>query len=306
MSKALRISSIVIGILVASAALLWTGIMIGRSTLAAAGFFPGGMIGYQTGYAAGQNTVQVPYDMMGGGMMGGYTGSSWQENSQYGYGMMGQGVAPGYGGMGMMGPSMMGGNTSGGLSAVEPLSIDQAQEALHGYLNRLNNPDLEVKEVMIFDNQAYAEIVEKSTGIGAMEVLIDPLTLAVYPEYGPNMMWNLKYGMMSGAGANGMMGNGMMGNGMMGAGSQNTNGTADVSEEMPVSPEQAVEAAQQYLDRYYAGKQVEDHADTFYGYYTLHVLSDGEVVGMLSVNGDTGQVFPHTWHGDFVEMSEEE
>jgi hypothetical protein len=31
---------------------------------------------------------------------------------------------------------------------------------------------------------------------------------------------------------------------------------------------------------------------------------DGETVGMLSVNGYTGQVFPHTWHGDFVEMSE--
>ena len=53
---------------------------------------------------------------------------------------------------------------------------------------------------MIFDNNAYARITEKSTGIGAMELLVDPASLVVFPEYGPNMMWNLKYGMMSGAG----------------------------------------------------------------------------------------------------------
>jgi hypothetical protein len=45
-------------------------------------------------------------------------------------------------------------------------------------------------------------------------------------------------------------------------------------------------------------------ADTFYGYYTIHVLRDGQVYGMLSVNGTTGQVWYHTWHGDFIAMRE--
>ncbi len=76
-----------------------------------------------------------------------------------------------------------------------------------------------------------------------------------------------------------------------------------ISEEMPVSPAEAVDAAQRYLDRYLPGAAADEHADTFFGYYTLHILRDGETVGMLSVNGYTGQVFPHTWHGDFVEMS---
>jgi len=33
-----------------------------------------------------------------------------------------------------------------------------------------------------------------------------------------------------------------------------------------------------------------DEPDAFYGYYTLHVLRAGEIAGMLSVNGYTGQV----------------
>ena len=49
----------------------------------------------------------------------------------------------------------------------------------------------------------------------------------------------------------------------------------------------------------------DEHADPFYGYYTLHVNRDGQTVGMLSVNGYTGQVFPHTWHGKLLEMSGE-
>jgi len=306
MSKTLRISLIVIGVLVVSAALLWAGILIGRSAWSMTGFWPGGMMGFQQGYAPVTNAARVPYGMMGGGMMGGYNSPGWQKNSQFGYGMMGNSMM----GSGMMlghrGAGMMGGYTQGGLSDVEPLSIEQAQQALEAYLNRLNNPDLEIKEVMIFENHAYAEIVEKSTGIGAMEVLVDPVTLAVYPEHGPNMMWNLKYGMMSGNGNYGMMGGGMMGNGHMGGWQRNYGEIPDVSTEMSLSPEQAVEAAQEYLDSNYPGKQANEHADVFYGYYTLHILQDGEVVGMLSVNGYSGQVFPHTWHGDFVEMSAEE
>jgi hypothetical protein len=78
------------------------------------------------------------------------------------------------------------------------------------------------------------------------------------------------------------------------------------SGDMPVSPEEAVVAAQDYLDDYLPGTEVDEHADQFYGYYTLHILDEGKVTGMLSVNGFTAAVFPHTWHGDFIEMSEEE
>jgi hypothetical protein len=79
---------------------------------------------------------------------------------------------------------------------------------------------------------------------------------------------------------------------------------ADVSAEMTVSAPQALEAAQKFLDAYQPGLTVAEEAEPFYGYYTIDTLKDGKVTGMLSVNGFTGQVFPHTWHGTFIEMSD--
>ncbi len=211
---------------------------------------------------------------------------------------------PGYG---MMGSGMMGGYGSASLYGVKPLSIPDAQMAVEGYLAGLSNDDLALGEVMVFDNQAYAIVVEKSTGVGAFEVLVDPVTRGVYPEPGPNMMWNLKYGMMAGyAGVgSGRMGGGMMGGfanqgrgGMMGGAA-----APDVSAHMPVSEEQALQTAQTHLDTTLPGVKVEDEADAFYGYYTIDIQRDGKIVGMLSVNGYNSQVFLHTWHGDFIEMS---
>ena len=69
-----------------------------------------------------------------------------------------------------------------------------SQTGVEGYLNRLNNPDLVLSEIMVFDKNAYARITKKSTGTGAMELLVDPASLTVFPEQGPNMMWNLKMG----------------------------------------------------------------------------------------------------------------
>jgi hypothetical protein len=170
----------------------------------------------------------------------------------------------------------------------EPLSLAAARDAVTSFLAELNEANLELGEVMIFDNHAYAQFVEKDSGIGAMEVLVDPTTKAVYPEMGPNMLWNLKYGMMTGYGSAGRF------------------DWQEPSAEMTVSPAEAVEAAQAYLDAYVGDNLVAGkHADRFYGYYTLHVNRDGETIGMLSVNGYTGQVFLHTWHGDLLDMSGE-
>ena len=75
-----------------------------------------------------------------------------------------------------------------------------------------------------------------------------------------------------------------------------------VSVEMQISADEAYKFAQSYLDEAYPGLEVDEHADMFYGYYTLHTVQDGETIGMLSVNGYTGQVFLHTWHSDLLEM----
>ena len=114
-------------------------------------------------------------------------------------------------GPGMMGGGMMGGHRGmmGGYGYASPtvgsrLTLDQADEAVEQYLTAYGgDSNLALGEVMEFSNGFYAQTVEEETGIGASELLIDPVTGAVYPEPGPNMMWNTKYGHMGGWG--GMM-----------------------------------------------------------------------------------------------------
>jgi hypothetical protein len=169
------------------------------------------------------------------------------------------------------------------------ITMDQAQQHLQSAVNQTGNSDLRLDEIMEFTDNYYAIVKEKSTGMGAFELLADPYSGAVSPEYGPNMMWNARYGMMGGAG---MMGSrGGVPSGMMHGGTY----------QMSVSASQAQQTAQRWLDRNQPGSTTEA-PDTFYGYYTLHILKGGNVTGMLSVNGSTGQVWYHTWHGDFIQM----
>lgn len=215
-----------------------------------------------------------------------------------GPGMMGYGRPAGAGDFSCEGMGSWGGSYPEG---TEGLSLDEARAAVERSLQAWDAGDLETAEVMEFSNHFYALVREENSGVGAFELLVDRETGEVHPEPGPNMMWNQKYGMMGrGYGGMGMMGGyggGYGGMGMRGSGSQ-----AAPSAGMPVDEARAVELAQEYLDAVRPGSTAEEEADAFYGYYTLHVLADGEVIGMLSVNGYTGQVWYHTWHGVFVDM----
>ena len=220
----------------------------------------------------------------GGGMHSG--GNTWQRMPFQGGGWNN---SRGPFGSGMRGGGWFRGSNSedfgfdfGGDAA--PLSIETAAEAVEDYLEPFDGQELIIGEVMIFDNHAYVQVLEEDTGIGAMELIVDPADLSVYPEMGPNMMWNEKYGRMGG---------GMMGG--FGAGSE---------AEMPISEGEAVQIAADYLSGGESPLMADEHAVPFYGYYTLHTLLDGEIYGMLSVNGTSGEVLIHSWHGDFIEMSE--
>jgi hypothetical protein len=217
------------------------------------------------------------------------------------------GMMGGNGG-GMMdgnGWGMMGGGWNRGSAKGQRLSADQVQKRVTEYLGSYDSSaDLKAVEVMEFQDNFYAQIQEKSTGVNAFELLVDPYTGNVHPEFGPNMMWNTKYGMMGEQG--GMMGGrGMMGRGGMMGGYDWNGATASASADMPVKPDQAVKYAQAYLDKEQPGRTAETKPDVFYGYYTIHTLDkDGKTVGMLSVNGYTGRVWYHTWHGKFIGMPE--
>jgi hypothetical protein len=222
-----------------------------------------------------------------GGMMGG-TGTT---GSTTGPGPMGQGGVNG-------GQGMMGGQ---GAQQATPIgSLDAAKQAFEGYVERTGNPDLALDEVMQFQWNYYAIVKEKSTGTGAFELLADPRTGAIFPEMGPNMMWNTKYSPMATFGG-GMMGGagGFAPGGMM----SGTWGPTAPTAQPTVTADQATQVAQQWLDQYQAGSATET-PDSFPGYYTLHITKDGQISGMLSVNAFTGQVWYHTWHGTFVASSE--
>ena len=238
-----------------------------------------GMMGGNWGNGPCAGTRQG-YGTVGPGMMGGTWDDGQCAGTQPGYGMMGRGMM-GRGAVGACG----GGYTSPGQGQIG--SLDDAKAAVERYVQDLGDANLEVTEVMEFERNYYAIVAEKDTGIGAMELLVDQSTGVVGPEMGPNMMWNAKYGMM---GRRGMMGRG----GMMGG---------FPSGEMTLSAEQATETAQKWLDANLPGRTAGE-ADPFYGYYTLHFKKDGEVDGMLSVNGSTGDVWFHSWHGDFVAGTE--
>lgn len=276
MNKSLSTTLTVLAILALAAVIFFAGSMYSRMNA----FAPGNMM---SGYGWNNNSC-------GPSMMNGRSPS-----------MMG-----GYGGM--MGNGSMMGDYGYYSTNTTPLTIDQAQAAAEQYLANLDNSDLEIAEIMIFDNNSYVIVEETSTGIGAFELLVDSVSQIAYPEHGPNMMWNLKYGrlnhqyMMGGNGYGMMRGQGMMGsNGMM-SGWDNTI-TLDTPAKMTVTPEQAIEYAQKYLDANISGATTE-HPMQFYGYYTLDFEKDGEIIGMLSVNGYSGQIFLHTWHGTFVKESE--
>jgi hypothetical protein len=284
MGKALRITLVVIGVLAVAGGLIYAGAWIGHGSFYNLG-------GSQSSYRM-MNTYNRPESGNGPGMMnrngqGSGTGSGMMNRNAQGSGT-GTGMMGAFG----SGAGMMNGYGSANPSAA-PLTVDQAFQAATTYLAALNNSDIKIAEVMVFDNNAYVRVVEQSTGIGAFELLVNPSTLAVTPEPGPNMMWNLKYAGLNHAN---MMGGGY---GMMGN-SLSSSTPASVSSTMPVTSAQALQAAQTYLNTALPGTQTAADADPFYGYYTIDILRDGKIIGMLSVNGYNSQVFLHTWHGTFI------
>ena len=251
---------------------------------------------------------------MGPGMMGGQGTIQCATPTQsvsptapgiFGYGRSGQG---GYGPEMMMqwfdfgcgGPGMMDGQGMTGGQGYDRFGITgqrqtavQVQQAVVTYLaGYYNNPDLAVVELMEFEQNFYAQVAEKFTEINACELLIDPYTGAVQPEYGPNRVWNSKYGQLSDMG------------GMIPSSTLDGLATLLPTAKMPVTADQASKFAQQYLDAQKTRLTVEKSLNVFYGYYTVHSLDKaGNTVGMLSVNGYTGQVWYHIWHGKFIGLA---
>lgn len=184
-------------------------------------------------------------------------------------------------GRGGPGPSMMGFGW-GNQTTTSVTSIDAAAALVRDALAASGYSDLVVAEVMEFSNQFYVLVKEQRTSMGAVELLVERGGV-VHPEYGPNMMWNTKYGHMAGVGGRRMMG-----------------GYSGTPSTQPMDKDRAKGRAAEYLAQAFPGT-TPDEGTTFYGYFTFDVEQGAASAGMLSVNAYSGQVWYHTWHGTFVQ-----
>jgi hypothetical protein len=179
-----------------------------------------------------------------------------------GPGMMG----PGWMGRGM-GSGMMGGM---GMMAIysadaQPITGSVARTRAQAYADRYY-PGATIGEFMEFSQNFYVELQDTS-GAAIAEILVDRYTGAVTPEPGPNMVWNTQSReRTSGAAAYDLAG-------------------AEVQ-------------AGKFLAAYLPGAAIQD-AITYPGYFTFD-FGRGEDEGMLSVNAYTGEIWVHTWHGQFI------
>jgi hypothetical protein len=224
-------------------------------------------------------TPTVPFGNYGGyGMMGNYGRGGMMGG--YGY-APNQTITPTvpFGNYGRGG--MMGGYGYAPNQTITPtVKLDDAIARAKQYVAAYNNADLKLAEVEEYSGNFYGLVTEKSSANAAFQILIDKFNGAVYPEMGPNMMWNTKYSPMGS---------------MMGG-----FGLNQPSGKMTVTVDQARANAEQYVKANIPNTTVEKEGDPFYGYYNFDVLQNGNTYGMLSVNGYTGAVWYHTWHGNFI------
>lgn len=228
----------------------------------------------QFGQQQGQNQTQ-PFGMMSGrqGQQQGQGARSGQPGQLGQYGQMPGGMMNGMPGMGFN--SQLNGSTS---ASTERISLDDAFTKAQAYVSTLGT-NLEIAEIMEFQNNFYVVVTETDSGRGAMELIVDAYNGNVSRERGAGMMWNLKYGGM----------------GMM---------ASQTATDNILTLEEARTVAQQALEDSSSTAVLSEGGYSFYGYYTFDYSIDGQTAGMLSINGLTGQVLYHNWHGTFISEKE--
>lgn len=185
----------------------------------------------------------------------------------------------------------------------EKLSVDQIKQYINDYLTEYTE-DLEIADIFIYkDSDYYISIIEKDTGRGAMEVMINPYTGEIYPEHSAKMMWNEKYNMHGGYS---MMDNRRW-NMMRGTHRYNSNNynynTSNSSNSDEISKEEAVKIADNYVKNNISEEfSVSEEGYKFYGYYTFYIRDQRDIIDIISVNYYTGEVWYRDWHGELEEV----
>lgn len=189
-----------------------------------------------------------------------WPGMMYDQNYNYSYGP------------GMMGNMMMG-NMMGNMMALyypesKPITQDEALKSMENFARQYGS-NVEVEDFMAFSSNYYAVLKDADSGQNIAEVLVDRYSGSAYPEPGPNMMWNTRYG--AGRTQAGSTGYDLAG---------------------------AKKLAEEFLTGYLPGAQIME-SNEMPGYYTFD-FGRNNTEGMLSVNAYSGQIWVHTWHGFYV------
>jgi len=201
-----------------------------------------------------------------------YNSSSYNSGG-YQYGQMGPGMMnnPGYNyssGYGMMGNMMTGNMMALYYPESRPITQDEAIKTMQSFAQQYG-PNMEVEDFMTFSSNYYGVIKHTNSSQDLAEVLVDRYSGYAYPEPGPNMMWNTRYG----------------------AGRVQEEGvTYDLAGSKKL--------AEEFLTGYLPEAQImESHEMP--GYCTFD-FGRKDIEGMLSVNAYSGQIWVHTWHGSYL------
>lgn len=144
-----------------------------------------------------------------------------------------------------------------------PVSEDAARESLETYAETFG-PEVEVRDVAAFTQNYYAVLVDRTTGQAVGEAVVDRYTGEAGSDPGPNLTWRRAV----------------------------RNGTVTYD----LHAAEAIAAT--FLEEFLPGATLLENR-TFPGYHTFE-YGRGEMEGMLGVNDQTGQVWVHTWHGQYL------
>ncbi len=169
----------------------------------------------------------------------------------------------------------------------ERLTMDQVEDRVRQYLSNLEDHNLEVKEIIEFTHRFYVVFSEKDTGINAFVGMVDAYTGQMFATHRPDMWWNTKY---------------------RGSSYKPSRGSPTLdwpSGPMTITKEQAWNTAQSSIDENIAGEVAKAGVvETFYGYYTIPILRQGDLVGLVSINGYTGGICYEACHGSLIDRVE--
>lgn len=194
-------------------------------------------------------------------------GTGGYQQGQMGPGMMNN---PGYNysyGSGMMG-NMMGNMMALYYPGSKPITQDEALKSMKSFARQYGS-SVEVEDFMVFSSNYYAVLKDTGSGQDIAEIIVDRYSGSIYPEPGPNIMWNTRFGA-----------------GRTGTGKYEYNIT------------EAEKLAGDFLTGYLPGTQIME-SKQMPGYYTFD-FGRNDIEGMLSVNAFSGQIWVHTWHGSYL------